>query len=110
MATISLTRIKAFIHSIRWKITIAYLLIIVVAFCVIGYSLIQLVGEYLFTQRTADDQRIANDLAKNCGDSLVAFDALSLYDMAMDNATAGQTRVLVLDKLCTVQAAPSGSD
>ena len=103
MATISLTRIKAFIHSIRWKITVAYLLIIVVAFCVIGYSLIQLVGEYLFTQRTADDQRIANDLAKNCGDSLVAFDALSLYDMAMDNATAGQTRVLVLDKLCTVQ-------
>ncbi len=103
MATISLTRIKEFIHSIRWKITIAYLLIIVVAFCVIGFSLIQLVGEYLFTQRTRDDQRIADALAEEFGGYLVAFDASSMYETAMQTARAEQSRVLVLDRLCTVQ-------
>ncbi len=73
------------------------------AFCVIGYSLIQLVGEYLFTQRTRDDQRIAGDLAKDCGGYLVAFDAQGLYDAVVEAAKDGQTRVMVLDKLCTVQ-------
>ena len=103
MATISLTRIKTFIHSIRWKITIAYLLIIVVAFLVIGFSLIQLVGEYLFTQRTRDDQRIAESLAEEFGGYLVAFDAQGMYDIAMETARAEQSRILVLDRLCTVQ-------
>lgn len=73
------------------------------AFCVIGYSLIQLVGEYLFTQRTRDDQRIADDLAKDCGGYLVAFDAQGLYGAVVEAAKDGQTRVMVLDKLCTVQ-------
>lgn len=103
MATISLTRIKAFIHSIRWKITIAYLLIIVVAFCVIGFSLIQLVGEYLFNQRTRDDQRIAENLAEEFGGMLSSSDVLGMYDAALQTARAEQSRVLVLDRLCTVQ-------
>ncbi len=103
MAIISLTRIKAFIHSIRWKITIAYLLIIVVAFAAIGISLIQLVGEYLFTQRTRDDQRIAENLAEEFGGYLVAFDAQRMYDVALETARAEQSRILVLDRLCVVQ-------
>ncbi len=103
MAIISLTRIKAFIHSIRWKITIAYLLIIVVAFAAIGISLIQLVGEYLFTQRTRDDQRIAESLAEGFGGYLVDFDAQSMYDAARETASAEQSRILVLDRLCVVQ-------
>ena len=103
MATISLTRIKAFIHSIRWKITIAYLLIIVVAFCVIGFSLIQLVGEYLFNQRTRDDQRIAESLAEEFGGLLASADVMSMYETALQTARAEQSRVLVLDRLCTVQ-------
>ena len=103
MATISLTRIKAFIHSIRWKITIAYLLIIVVAFCVIGFSLIQLVGEYLFNQRTRDDQRIAESLAEEFSGLLASSDVMSMYDVALQTARAEQSRVLVLDRLCTVQ-------
>ena len=103
MAIISLTRIKTFIHSIRWKITIAYLLIIVVAFCVIGFSLIQLVGEYLFNQRTRDDQRIAESLSEAFGGLLSSSDVLGMYDAALQTARAEQSRVLVLDRLCTVQ-------
>ena len=73
------------------------------AFAVIGFSLIQLVGEYLFTQRTRDDQRIADALAQEIGDPLAAFDAQSVYESAMHTARAEQSRILVLDPLCVVQ-------
>ena len=80
------------------------MLIIVVAFVVIGFSLIQLVGEYLFTQRSRDDQRIADALAEQLSDSLVSFDAQTLYAQAMETAMAGEnSRVLVLDANCVVQ-------
>ncbi len=73
------------------------------AFSVIGFSLIQLVGEYLFTQRTRDDQRIAEGLAEEFSGYLVAFDAQSMYDAALETARTQQSRVLVLDSLCVVQ-------
>ncbi len=73
------------------------------AFSVIGFSVIQLMGEYLFTQRTRDDQRIAENLAEAFSDYLVAFDAQSMYDAALETARAQQSRVLVLDSLCVVQ-------
>ena len=73
------------------------------AFTVIGFSLIQLVGEYLFTQRTRDDQRIADALAQEFSEALVAFDAAAMYDTALETARAEQSRILVLDALCVVQ-------
>ncbi len=73
------------------------------AFSVIGFSVIQLMGEYLFTQRTRDDQRIAENLAEAFSDYLVAFDAQSMYDAALETARTQQSRVLVLDSLCVVQ-------
>ncbi len=80
------------------------MLIIAVAFAVIGFSLIQLVGEYLFTQRSRDDQRIADTLAEQLSGYLVAFDAQSMYALARDTAEAeNQGRVLVLDANCVVQ-------
>ena len=66
-------------------------------------SLIQLVGEYLFTQRSRDDQRIADSLAEGFSDYLVAFDAQGMYEAAQETARAQQSRVLVLDALCVVQ-------
>ena len=66
-------------------------------------SLIQLVGEYLFTQRTKDDQRIAEALSEQFGDDMVYFDAPKIYAAALETARAEQSRVLVLDPLCVVQ-------
>ena len=73
------------------------------AFTVIGFSLIQLVGEYLFTQRIRDDQRIADALAQELGGPLADFDAERMYSLAMNTVQAEQSRVLVLDTLCVVQ-------
>ena len=74
-----------------------------VAFVVVGTSLIQLVGEYLFTQRTHDDQRIADGLAEQFSDYLVAFDAQGLYGAVTEAARSEQGRILVLDPYCLVQ-------
>ena len=60
-------------------------------------------GEYLFTQRTRDDQRIAEALAEQFGDDMVAFDAPEMYAIALETARNEQSRVLVLDPLCVVQ-------
>ena len=76
LATISLTRIKEAFYSIRWRILIAYLLIISIAFSVVAVSLIQLVGDYLFKQRVRDDQRIAENLAEQMNDEISVCVAL----------------------------------
>ena len=73
------------------------------AFVVIGISLIQLVGEYLFTQRTKDDQRIAEGLSEQFGDDMVYFNVSEMYSIALETAKSEQSRVLVLDPLCVVQ-------
>ena len=103
MATILLTRIKTSVYSIRWKILIAYLLIIATAFSVVAVSLIQLVGDYLFRQQVRDDQRIAHNISDALADAFYARNASVLYEAACDYAAAGENRVLVLDKYGVVQ-------
>ena len=60
-------------------------------------------GEYLFTQRTRDDQRIAEALSEQFSEPMVYFDAPEMYRIASETAQAEQSRVLVLDPLCVVQ-------
>lgn len=103
MATILPTRIKSDIHSIRWKIVFAYLLIILIAFTAIAVSLVQLLGDYLFTQRVHDDQRIAEALSEQIGESLVALDIDSLYDVVRGYADENAGRVLVADMYGVIQ-------
>ena len=104
MATILLTKIKKNLHSIRWKIVFAYLLIITVAFSAVALSLIQLVGEYLFTQRIKDDQRIAEMLSGQIGQSLVALDIDELMLTVRGAADENAGRVVVVDLYGVVQA------
>jgi len=103
LATILLTRIKRNLHSIRWKIVFAYLLIILVAFSAVAVSLIQLVGDYLFTQRIRDDQRIAEVLAEQIGSPLVSLDIDALDALARGTAEENAGRVLVVDCYGVVQ-------
>lgn len=103
MATILLTRIKTSIYSIRWKILIAYLLIIATAFSVVAVSLIQLVGDYLFKQQIKDDQRIASTISSELTDEFKARDAKSLYESACAYVESGVSRVLILDRFGIVQ-------
>ena len=47
----------------RWKLLLLYMLIIGVAFYVVAASLINLVGDYLFSQRVEQGQAVAERLA-----------------------------------------------
>lgn len=104
-AIISLTRtkVKEFLYSIRWKILIAYLLIISIAFSAVAFSLIQLVGEYLFTQRVKDDQRIADNLADQVADACAGLNAAAMYDSTLAASSEEGSRVLILDPYGVVQ-------
>jgi signal transduction histidine kinase len=82
---------------------IAYLLIIAIAFSVVAVSLIQLVGDYLFTQQVKDDQRIAENIAAALMGEYLARDAQGLYESASGYAAGGLSRVLVLDRYGVVQ-------
>ncbi|HIR07489.1 MAG TPA: hypothetical protein IAA71_04755, partial [Candidatus Pullichristensenella stercoripullorum] len=96
-AIISLTRtkVKAFLYSIRWKILIAYLLIISIAFSVVAATLIQLVGDYMFNQRVRDDQRVAENLSSIMSEALSSLDANAMLLSALDASSEGVSRVLV---------------
>ena len=83
---------------------LAYLLIICVAFYVVTASLIRLVGEYLFSQKVSDEQRIAGELAAVIAEPLNAKDAERLWldVVSLSESTGG--RVMVLDLYGVVQA------
>jgi len=82
---------------------LAYLLIICVAFLVVAASLIRLVGEYLFSQKVREEQRVTDNLAQQLSEFFEEDDADGLYK-AVAAASQDVTRVMVVDKLGVVQA------
>jgi len=91
------------LYSIRWKILIAYLLIIIIAFSVVAATLIQLVGDYMFNQRVRDDQRVAENLASLLSEALYSLDVRAMYDGALNASAEKLSRVMVLDRFGVVQ-------
>ena len=83
---------------------LAYLLIIVIAFMAVAFTLIQLVGEYLFSQRIADDAKTAQTLAQSVAQPLCDLDSDALLRHAMRYSAGDEQRVLVLDAYGVVQA------
>jgi len=65
--------------------------------------LVQLVGEYLFTQRVRDEQRITQELSQHVSNSLLRSDADGLFAEAVSLAESYDSRVLVLDLHGVVQ-------
>ena len=82
---------------------IAYLLIIGIAFSVVGVSLLQLVGDYLFNQRIKEDQRIADSLSEQIDASLMSMDVRAMLRHAQELCEGNVNRVLILDRFGVVQ-------
>ena len=83
---------------------LAYLLIIVIAFMAVAFTLIQLVGEYLFSQRITEDADTAHTLSVAVADDLYERDSDALFDTAQRFSAGLDQRVLVLDEYGVVQA------
>ena len=88
----------------RWKLLLLYMLIIGLAFYVVAASLINLVGDYLFSQRVEQGQAVAERLAIAAASDLRDQDGRALYERAEAAAAEYGGRVLVLDAYGTVQA------
>ncbi len=97
------TRIRTFLYSIRWRIVLAYLLIICIAFLVVAASLIRMVGEYLFSQKVREEQRVTANLAAQLSGFLAENDADGLYKAVL-SASQNSSRVMVVDRYGVVQA------
>ena len=69
----------------------------------VGVSLIQLVGEYMFNQRIKEDQRIADSLAERVCAPFAALNAYEMIACARETCQEPESRVLILDSLGVVQ-------
>ncbi|MGN0780040.1 MAG: sensor histidine kinase [Aristaeellaceae bacterium] len=105
MVTISRIRIKRLpLASIRWKILLAFLLIVGVSFAVMASSLTNLVSDYLYEQRIREDSLSVEKLAATAAPLFASarMDALTESLMASSGEMGG--RLLVVDRDGKVQA------
>ncbi len=70
----------------------------------VAASLIRMVGEYLFSQKVREEQRLTETLSEQLGGFLVVDDADSLYRAAANASQTDAARVMVVDALGVVQA------
>ena len=92
------TRIKKAFRSIRFKFILAYLLIIILAFAVIGMVTIQLVGENLFRQTCDNAVKNLNTAGVAVGKALKEGDYLSAYSLCLEYGEAQKARLIALDE------------
>lgn len=83
---------------------LAYLLLICAAFALVDFSLIQLIGEYLFTQKVHEEERIAGSAAARTAYTFNYTDADSLCSLLDDLSDETGARILVTDEWGVVQA------
>ncbi|MBQ2957877.1 MAG: HAMP domain-containing protein [Clostridia bacterium] len=74
------------------------------AFYVVTASLIRLVGEYLFSQKVSDEQRMAGELAVALSEPFADRDAERLYSDVRSASESTGGRIMVLDLYGVVQA------
>ena len=83
--------------SIRWKILLAFFLIVGLSFFVAATTLTGLVSDYLFDQRTRDDSLKTEKLALAAAPLFQSVSANELNDMLEENAASMDGRLLLID-------------
>ncbi len=98
LVTISRIRTKlAFLASIRWKILLAFFLVVGLSFFVAATSLTGMVSNYLFDQRTRDDSMKTEKLAQKAAPLFHAVSANELNDLLEEDAAAMDGRLILID-------------
>ena len=87
----------------RWRLVLTYMLIISCSFGLVAYMLINIMGDYLLSQRVREQQMISEQLAIKAASGLVDKDAAGLYSICVNASRQYGGRVLVLDAYGTVQ-------
>ena len=98
LVTLSRIRTKlAFLASIRWKILLAFFLIVGISFFVAATILTNLVSDYLFDQRTRDDSLKTQKLALSAAPLFQAVSATELNELLEENAASMDGRLMLID-------------
>ena len=104
MVTISPTRIKhAFGASIRWKILLAFFVIVGLSFGVAATNLTGLVRNYLFEQKTREDSLLTEKAAAAAAPFFAAASAEDVNRVLAENAQAMDGRLMLIDRDGKVQ-------
>lgn len=102
-ATILPTRIKSGLSSFRWKVPAVYVLITAVAFGLAAFSLIRLVGDYLYSGQIRQDLHTVTEIADQCGGPLIGRDIDALLAFASENTEHEGTRFFLVDRSGVIQ-------
>ncbi len=89
--------------SIRWKILLAFLLIVGASFYVIATSLIGLVGDYLFEQRISADRLNVEKLSVQLAPLFVANETMELQNQLTQAGGQLGGRLMIVDLNAKVQ-------
>ena len=106
MVTISPTRTKhafAFGASIRWKILLAFFVIVGLSFGVAATNLTGLVRNYLFEQKTREDSLLTEKAAAAAAPYFAAASAEDVNQVLEENAQAMDGRLMLIDQDGKVQ-------
>ena len=104
MVTISPTRTKhAFGASIRWKILLAFFVIVGLSFGVAATNLTGLVRNYLFEQKTCEDSLLTEKAAAAAAPFFAAASAEDVNRVLAENAQAMDGRLMLIDRDGKVQ-------
>ncbi len=102
-AIISQIRTNNPFTSIRWKILLAFLLIVGASFYVIATSLIGLVGDYLFEQRISADRLNVEKLSTQIQSLYLANETKELQNQLTQAGGQLGGRLMIVDKDAKVQ-------
>ena len=83
--------------SIRWKILLAFFLIVGLSFFVAATTLTGLVSDYLFDQRTRDDSMKTEKLALTAAPLFQSVSATELNELLEENAASMNGRLMLID-------------
>ena len=105
MVTISRTRTKRLpFASIRWKILLAFLVIVGVSFAVMASSLTNVVSDYLYEQRISEDSLSVEKLAATAAPLFASARTSALTESLISASGEMGGRLLVVDRDGKVQA------
>ncbi len=104
MVTISRIRTKrVFGASIRWKILLAFFVIVGLSFAVAATNLTGLVSEYLFEQREREDSLLTEKAAAAAAPFFASAQAEEVNRVLAENARNMEGRLMLLDSAGKVQ-------
>ncbi|MBQ9942241.1 MAG: HAMP domain-containing protein, partial [Christensenellaceae bacterium] len=98
-----MSKISKLTTSIRWRFLFIYLVVLIVAFLLVGVLVSHIIEDNLLSQQLSLRMRQVNDFSVSIAQPLQMQDADALYEQAVEQGRSISGRVIVVDELGIVQ-------